>query len=62
MSKIVVFNDILRYDLFLARYLEGDEDMTHVTVCKNLPEAKIKLKEKLENLIKEIDKLKLKDI
>lgn len=62
MSKIVLFQSTLSINEMFDRYIEGDEYITGVIVCKDLPEAKQKAKQLLQDMMDEVDKLKLKDI
>lgn len=47
---------------FITRYQEEDETITTATVVSSLPEAKKVIAYKLEELLSQLNTLKLKDI
>jgi len=60
MAKVTVFSYPL--SSLICRYIEGDEDIPVVRYTGDLVTAKKRLKEHLEQLIKELDTIKLKGI
>ena len=60
MAKVTVF--AYPISSFIFRYQEGDEDISVVRYTGDLVTAKKRLKEHLEQLIKELDTIKLKGI
>ena len=58
--KFTVFP--IQLNIFIARYIEGDEEVEYAVCVDSLPSAKQKIRAHLESLLKELENLKMRDI
>ena len=61
MSKLSVWKYVKATDI-IDRYQDADENIPHVTVVDSFPKAKKEALVFLNNLIKDVENLKLRDL